>query len=89
MSSEPLVEATDHEQKLPPSGPVTFEEFLAWCDEDTHAEWVDGEVIMMSPATDQHLRLLPAGFGAAGTARLMIEKTIGATVREAGGRWTT
>lgn len=24
----------------------TYEEFLAWCDEDTWAEWVDGEVVM-------------------------------------------
>jgi Uma2 family endonuclease len=39
---------------MPPPGPVTFEEFLAWCDEDTHAEWVDGEIVMMSPASDQH-----------------------------------
>jgi hypothetical protein len=22
---------------------MTYEEFLAWADEDTHAEWVDGE----------------------------------------------
>jgi Uma2 family endonuclease len=54
MSSEPMVETTEHDQKLPPPGPVTFEEFLAWCDEDTHAEWVDGEIIMMSPASDHH-----------------------------------
>src|SRR5690349_6256030 len=40
--------------KAPPPGPVTFEEFLEWLDEDTHAEWVDGAVIMMSPASDQH-----------------------------------
>lgn len=25
------------------------EEFVAWCDEDTRAEYVDGEVIIMSP----------------------------------------
>ena len=24
---------------------MTYEEFLAWADEDTLAEWVDGEVI--------------------------------------------
>ena len=33
---------------------MTFEEFLAWADEDTHAEWVDGEVRMSSPASDEH-----------------------------------
>ena len=30
---------------------MTFEEFLAWADEDTHAEWVDGRVVMPSPAS--------------------------------------
>ena len=44
--------------KVPPPGPVTFEEFLEWCDEDTHAEWVNGAIVMMSPASDQHQQLL-------------------------------
>jgi Uma2 family endonuclease len=30
---------------------MTYEEFLAWADEDTLAEWVDGEVVMYSPAS--------------------------------------
>ncbi|HDN80831.1 MAG TPA: Uma2 family endonuclease, partial [Chloroflexi bacterium] len=29
---------------------MTYEEFLDWADEDTLAEWVDGEVVMYSPA---------------------------------------
>ncbi len=33
---------------------MTYEEFLKWADEDTMAEWVDGEVIMTSPASNQH-----------------------------------
>lgn len=33
---------------------LTYDEFLAWADEDTLAEWVDGEVIMTSPASRQH-----------------------------------
>jgi Uma2 family endonuclease len=37
-----------------PAGKLTFEEFLAWCDEDTWAEWVDGKVVMVSPASDRH-----------------------------------
>jgi Uma2 family endonuclease len=37
-----------------PSGKLTFEEFLAWCDEDTWAEWVAGEVVMVSPASVEH-----------------------------------
>jgi Uma2 family endonuclease len=33
---------------------LSYEEFLAWCDEDTWAEWVDGEVVMLSPASSRH-----------------------------------
>ena len=33
---------------------VTYEEFLAWADEDTLAEWIDGEVVMYSPASRRH-----------------------------------
>jgi len=36
---------------------MTYEEFLAWADEDTLAEWVDGEVVMYSPASRQHQNL--------------------------------
>ena len=31
---------------------LTYEEFLDWCDEDTRAEWVDGEVVMGALASD-------------------------------------
>jgi Uma2 family endonuclease len=34
--------------------PMTYEEFLAWADEDTLAEWVNGEMVMTSPASDPH-----------------------------------
>ena len=33
---------------------VTYEQFLEWVDEDTHAEWVDGKIEMSSPATLRH-----------------------------------
>ncbi len=33
---------------------MSYEEFLAWCDEDTLAEWVDGEVVMYSLAARRH-----------------------------------
>lgn len=33
---------------------MTFEEFLEWYDEETPAEWVDGEVILMSPVSSRH-----------------------------------
>lgn len=37
-----------------PTKKMTYEEFLDWCDEDTWAEWVDGEVVMVSPASLPH-----------------------------------
>lgn len=42
------------ERAMPPPAPVSFEEFLAWTDEDTRAEWVDGEIILMSPSSAEH-----------------------------------
>src|SRR5919198_5125729 len=41
-----------------PTGKLSYEEFLAWCDEDTWAEWVDGEVIILSPASLRHQELV-------------------------------
>ena len=50
---------------LSPAPPprMTYEEFLDWTDEDTLAEWVDGETVMTSLASDRHqdlVRLLTA-----------------------------
>ncbi len=42
--------------RLPRPRRMTYEEFLAWADEDTLAEWVDGEVKMYSPASLLHQR---------------------------------
>jgi Uma2 family endonuclease len=36
-----------------PAG-LSYEEFLEWLDEDVHAEWIDGEIIVMSPASTLH-----------------------------------
>jgi hypothetical protein len=33
---------------------MTYAEFLDWADEDTLAEWVNGKVIMTSPASLRH-----------------------------------
>ncbi|MBI1929463.1 Uma2 family endonuclease [Candidatus Poribacteria bacterium] len=35
---------------------MTYEEFLEWADEDVHAEWIDGEVIIQMPPKDPHQR---------------------------------
>ncbi len=37
-----------------PAPHMTYEEFLAWADEDTLAEWVDGKVEFTSPASAKH-----------------------------------
>lgn len=50
MAQQQVIEAT----RQPPAGKMTYEEFLDWADEDTLAEWVDGEVVMVSPASRQH-----------------------------------
>lgn len=43
--------------KVAPAGKIAEEEFVAWCDEDTRAEWSDGEVVMMSPPSVEHAEL--------------------------------
>jgi Uma2 family endonuclease len=50
------VEATVRDRE-PPSEKLSYEQFLDWCDEDTMAEWVDGEVRMVSPASLHHADL--------------------------------
>jgi Uma2 family endonuclease len=57
------------EYKRPPEGLVTFEEFLEWCEPGTHAEWVDGRVILLHvTVAERHdfvVRLLGLVFSAA------------------------
>lgn len=69
-------------QKTETSGGVrcTFEQFLAQADEDVWAEWIEGEVFVMSPASDQHQDLV--GFLAA-LLRLFIESRDAGWVRTA------
>ena len=42
------------ERKTPPKEKMTWEEFLNWADEDTHAEWVNGGLTMTMPAGKRH-----------------------------------
>ena len=42
----------------PPQRRMTYEEFLEWSDEDTHAEWVDGEVIVLMSGSLAHQLLI-------------------------------
>lgn len=37
---------------------MSYEEFLAWANEDVHAEWVNGEVIVQMPPKHIHQRMI-------------------------------
>lgn len=41
-----------------PAKKLSYEEFLEWCDEDTWAEWVNGKIIVLTPASDRHQNLV-------------------------------
>jgi len=47
-------EAATHAAAPASPAKMTYEEFLTQADEDVPAEWVDGEVILMSPASRKH-----------------------------------
>jgi Uma2 family endonuclease len=54
MNREFSAEPSKTPEKAILPGKMTYEEFLAWADEDTWAEWVNGEVIILSPASKRH-----------------------------------
>jgi len=37
---------------------MTYDEYLAWVDEDTHAEWVEGEVFVFMPIKGRHVEVV-------------------------------
>src|SRR2546423_562680 len=37
-----------------PGRRMTEAEFVEWCDEKTRAEWVDGEIVLMEPVSEEH-----------------------------------
>jgi len=37
---------------------MSYDAYLAWADEDVHAEWVNGEVIVQMPPTQPHQRVV-------------------------------
>ena len=55
MTTGDIQTATSH---APPRLRMSYEEYYAWADEDIHAEWVDGEVIVHMPPFDIHQTLL-------------------------------
>src|SRR4051794_15265122 len=36
---------------------MTEAEFVDWCDDETWAEWIDGQVLVMSPVSFEHAKL--------------------------------
>ena len=36
---------------------ISYEEFLEWTGEDQHVEWVNGEVVSMSPISNRHQQI--------------------------------
>ena len=57
MADEIKAEPFEKPAKTALPGKMTYEEFLTWADEDTWAEWVNGEVIILSPASLRHQQL--------------------------------
>jgi Uma2 family endonuclease len=53
MAQQTVETPTTQEQRLK----MSYEEFLEWSGEDTHAEWVDGEVIVFMPPKTIHQRI--------------------------------
>jgi len=54
-----VVPAQSPPESAPPEAPrrMSHEEYLDWLDEDKHAEWVNGEIVMHSPVSRGHNRL--------------------------------
>ncbi|HEY8599050.1 MAG TPA: Uma2 family endonuclease [Thermomicrobiales bacterium] len=50
LAQQPNEPAFAEEQRLP----MSYDEFLAWADEDVHAEWANGEVIVFMPPSTKH-----------------------------------
>lgn len=51
---QPPLNGNDEPAPLDANGKISWEAFMEWVDEDTRAEWVDGEIEMSSPASFRH-----------------------------------
>ena len=52
-----MMERPTAEAPVQLSGKMTYEEFLDWLDEDTHADWVNGVAMMHRPVSLQHQQI--------------------------------
>ncbi|MER3404777.1 MAG: hypothetical protein C4289_06110, partial [Chloroflexota bacterium] len=57
-SAPDTAHATDMAAEQPARRRMSYEEYLAWADEDTPAEWVEGEVIVPMPPKEPHQMLV-------------------------------
>ncbi len=68
-SSSETQSAASHETSqetaatAPREAKMTYEDFLNWANEDTLAEWVDGAVVMASPANWRHQQIVKFVYG--------------------------
>ena len=53
LAQQPNEPVFEEEQRLS----MTYDEFLAWADEDVHAEWANGEVVVLMPPSIKHQRV--------------------------------
>lgn len=61
---------------------ISYEDFLAAVPHGTRAEWVDGEIVYMTPQTDRHL--LISGFLYRASSGYVERKELGGLVAQAG-----
>jgi len=52
--NQPSIAPAEQAQRLR----MSYEEYLAWADENVHAEWVNGEVIVQMPPKIRHQRVV-------------------------------
>lgn len=57
IQAPPIRERAEDDVQRPPRRRMTEREFVAWCRPPTRAEWIDGKVIVMAPASYDHVRL--------------------------------
>ena len=53
MAQQSIASAPTEDSRLR----MSYEEFLAWVGEETHAEWVEGEVLVFTPPKTKHERV--------------------------------
>ncbi len=56
-TAKPLLDEDISDTQPHPGRRMSEAEFVAWCNDKTWAEWVDGEVIVMPPVTVEHGQL--------------------------------